>query len=219
MTKRYSILIAEDHPLVRAGIRSLLMREPDLDIVGEVETGEDAVRVACASLPDVALVDLNMPGRGGLHAIAEIKRLVPSVKTMVITMHKTDEYIHEALRNGAAGYILKESGPEELIAAIRKVLSGKIYLSPDVSERFISTMVSEKQKPVITAPQAEELTSRELQVLKLVAQGEVNKQIADQLHLSIKTVEKHRSSVMRKLGLRNVAMLVTYAINEGIVTP
>lgn len=219
MTQRYSVLIVEDHALVRAGIRSLLNREPDLDIVDEVATGEDAVRVACAKQPDVVLMDLNMPGRGGLHAISEIKRLAPSVKTLVITMHKTDEYIHEALRSGASGYILKESGHEELIPAIRRVLTGKIYLSPDVAERVVSNMISDTQKPAapVVVAAVDSLTSRELEVLKLVAQGEGNKQIASRLNLSIKTVEKHRSSLMRKLGLRNAAMLVTYAISNGLV--
>jgi DNA-binding NarL/FixJ family response regulator len=163
-------------------------------------------------------MDLNMPGRGGLQAISEIKRLAPSVKTLVITMHKTDEYIHEALRSGASGYILKESGHEELIPAIRRVLTGKIYLSPDVAERVVSNMISENQKPVATDIALETLTSRELEVLKWVAQGEGNKQIASHLNLSIKTVEKHRSSLMRKLGLRNVAMLASYAFSNGIVT-
>ncbi len=217
MSSQYSVLIVEDHALVRAGICALLARESDIVVVGEVATGEEAVKIACAIRPDVVLMDLNMPGRGGLHAISEIRKFAPTVKILVITMHKSDEYIHEALRSGASGYILKESGHDELIFAIRKVLTGKIYLSPDVSERVISNMVSVQQREASATIPVESLTARESEVLKLVAQGEGNKQIAHRLNLSVKTVEKHRANLMRKLGLRNAAMLVAYAINNRIV--
>jgi DNA-binding NarL/FixJ family response regulator len=218
MTARYSIVIADDHELVRAGIRSILLREPDMDIVGEAATGEEAVQIACAKMPDVVMMDLSMPGRGGLFAMSELRSRAPSIKVLALSMHNADEYIQEALRNGAAGYILKDSGHEELVLAIRRVLTGKIYLSPDVAERVISNMVFDAPKPVSALASLESLSARELQVLKLVAQGEGNKQVADKLHLSIKTVEKHRASLMRKLGLRNSAMLVSYAISHGLVS-
>ena len=217
MTFKHSVLIAEDHALLRAGMCALLASEPDLEVVADVGTGEEAVRVACSLNPDVVLMDLNMPGRGGLHAIAEICRRAPAIKILVITMHKTDEYIQEALRSGASGYILKESGHDELRTAIRTVLGGRVYLSPDVSARVVSNLISGGTNTVSTTTAVDSLTSRERELLKLVAEGCGNKQVAHHLSLSIKTVEKHRASLMRKLGLRNVAMLAAYAIKNEIV--
>jgi DNA-binding NarL/FixJ family response regulator len=218
MNIKQTVLIAEDHALLRAGMRALLATEPDIEVIGEVDNGKDAVRMACSMNPNVVLMDLNMPGSHGLGAIAEIKRRAPEIKILVITMHKTDEYIQEALRSGASGYILKESGHDELRTAIRTVLAGKVYLSPDVSERVVSGFLSGGKNPAATTTAWDTLTMREREVLKLVAEGHGNKHIADYLNLSVKTVEKHRSSLMRKLGLRNAAMLAAYAINNGIVT-
>ncbi len=215
MKSRISVLIAEDHALLRAGVRTLLDREPDIEVIGEADTGEEAAIIARQRSPDVVLMDLNMPGRGGLHAIREIKQWAPEIKILVVTMHKTDEYIQEALRNGASGYILKESAHSELIFAIRRVYEGKTYVSPDVSDAVIANMFlanpTAAPPPVATTT----LTARELEVLKLVAQGYANKQVADRMNLSIKTIEKHRSSMMKKLNLRNTVMLVSYAINNG----
>jgi len=212
---KISVLIAEDHALVRAGVRALLDFEPDMEVIGEAITGEDAANIVRERSPDIVLMDLNLPGGGGLLAIKEIKKCAPDVKILVVTMHKTDEYIHEALRNGASGYILKESAHSELIFAMRRVLEGKTYVSPDVAEVVIANISSTYQKaaptPVATSP----LTPRELEVLKLVAQGYSNKQVADRMNLSIKTIEKHRSSVMKKLNLRNTVMLASYAIKNG----
>jgi DNA-binding NarL/FixJ family response regulator len=218
MTIKHTVVIAEDHALLRAGMRALLGSEPDIEVIGEADNGKDAVRMACSLNPSVVLMDLNMPGSHGLGAIAEIKRRAPDIKVLVITMHKTDEYIQEALRSGASGYILKESGHDELRTAIRTVLAGKVYLSPDVSERVVSGFLSGGTRATATTTAWDTLTSREREVLKLVAEGHGNKQVADYLSLSVKTVEKHRSSLMRKLGLRNAAMLTAYAINSGIIT-
>jgi two-component system, NarL family, response regulator NreC len=218
MDEKHTIVIAEDHALLRAGMRALLAAEPDLEVVAEVENGKEAVRLACALNPTLVLMDLSMPGSNGLEAIAEIRRRAPEIKLLVVTMHKTDEYIHEALRTGASGYILKESSHDDLIAAIRTVLGGKVFLSPDVSERVVSGFLSGTGKPAPTASAWDTLTTREREVLKLVAEGHGNKHIAEYLCLSIKTVEKHRSSLMRKLGLRNASMLTAYAIEKGIVS-
>lgn len=218
---KYTILIAEDYALIRAGIRSLLTAEPDLEVVAEVDNGKDAVRQAVALNPSLVLMDLSMPGSNGMEAIGEIKRRNPDIRILVLTMHKTDEYIQEALRMGASGYILKESSYNELITGVRTVLSGKIYLSPDVSERVVNSFI---MSPPSATPSNNAgstwntLTVREREVIKLVAEGSSNKEIADYLCLSIKTVEKHRSSLMRKLNLRNSAMLIAYAIEKGIVT-
>jgi DNA-binding NarL/FixJ family response regulator len=219
MNVKSTILIAEDHALLRAGMRALLSTEPGVEIIGEVDNGRDAVRLACTLNPTLILMDLSMPGTNGLEAIAEIKKRAPDIRILVVTMHKTDEYIQEALRTGASGYILKESSHDELRTAIRTVLAGKVYLSPDVSERVVSGFLSGgNNKPVAAASAWDTLTIREREVLKLVAEGHGNKHIADYLCLSIKTVEKHRSSLMRKLGLRNASMLTAYAIEKGIVT-
>ena len=218
MSAKSTILIAEDHALLRAGMRALLSSEPDIEVIGEVDNGKEAVRLACSLSPTLILMDLNMPGSNGLEAIAEIKKRAPQIRILVITMHKTDEYIQEALRTGASGYILKESGHDELRTAIRTVLSGKVYLSPDVSERVVSGFLAGGNKPAPATSAWDTLTVREREVLKLVAEGHGNKHIADYLCLSIKTVEKHRSSLMRKLGLRNASMLTAYAIEKGIVT-
>jgi DNA-binding NarL/FixJ family response regulator len=216
-----TILIAEDHALLRAGMRALLATEPDVEIVGEVDNGKDAVRLACSLYPSLILMDLSMPGTNGLEAIAEIKKRAPEIRILVVTMHKTDEYIQEALRAGAVGYILKESSHDELLTAVRTVLAGKVYLSPDVSERVVSGFLSGSaatSKPAPSPSAWDSLTIREREVLKLVAEGHGNKNIADYLCLSIKTVEKHRSSLMHKLGLRNASMLTAYAIEKGIVS-
>ncbi|MGI9133924.1 MAG: response regulator [Rhodoferax sp.] len=215
--QKISVLIAEDHALLRVGIRILLDKEPDIQVIGEACTGEEAIVLAKEKSPDVILMDLNMPGRGGLYALAEIKKSAPSIKVLVVTMHKTGEYIRQALHNGASGYILKETAHAEIVFAIRRILEGKTYVSPDVSDAMIAGIVSSARNDV-PSPQAPiALTSRELAVLKLVVAGYVNKQVADQMKLSIKTIEKHRSSLMRKLNLRNTAMLVTYAMNNGLL--
>lgn len=219
MTIKKRVLIAEDHALFRAGLRALLNSEADLEIVGEVQDGKEAVRMATSLTPDLILMDLNMPGSHGLGAIGEIRKRVPDMRILVISMHKTDEYIQEALRNGASGYILKESGPDELLMAIRTVLAGKVYLSPDVSERVVSGLLSgsPRDSSDATTP-LDTLTAREREVLKLVAEGHGNKHIANYLNLSVKTVEKHRSSLMHKLNLRNAATLTAFAISNGIIS-
>jgi DNA-binding NarL/FixJ family response regulator len=218
MTIKHTILIAEDHALFRAGIRALLLAEPDIEIVAEAENGKEIVRLACSLNPNLVLMDLSMPGSNGLEAISEIKKRMPGIKILVVTMHKTDEYIQEALRNGASGYILKEASHDELKMAIRTVLGGKLYLSPDVSERLLTGYLSGGAPAEKAAVTWDTLTVREKQVLKLVAEGYGNKHIAEYLCISIKTVEKHRSSLMSKLNLRNASMLTAYAISKGIVS-
>jgi DNA-binding NarL/FixJ family response regulator len=218
MTIKHTILIAEDHALFRAGMRALLSAEPDIEIIGEAENGKDIVRLASSLNPTLVLLDLSMPGSNGLEAISEIKKRMPAIKILVVTMHKTDEYIQVALRNGASGYILKEASHDELRMAIRTVLGGKLYLSPDVSERLLTGYLSGGSKPDETAVSWDTLTLREKQVLKLVAEGYGNKHIAEYLCISIKTVEKHRSSLMAKLNMRNASMLTAYAISKGIVS-
>ncbi len=209
-------MIVEDHTLLRAGLRALLLPEPDLEMVGEADNGRDAVRAILALKPDLVLMDLSMPGMGGIEAIAEIRRRSVDTRIIVLTIHKTDEYIHAALRAGANGYVLKDATHEELRAAIRTVLAGKTFLSPDVSGRVITTYLRSGRGPAAVRPW-DTLTHREREILKLIAEGRANRHIAQYLSLSVKTVEKHRSNLMKKLDLHNVAMLTTFAIENGLL--
>lgn len=214
-TKR-RILIAEDHTLLRVGLRALLAQEPDIEIVGEADNGRDAIRSISTLEPDLVLMDLTMPGTNGIEAIAEIKRRFPEIRVLVLTLHRTEEYVHQSLRAGADGYILKDATHDELRIAIRSVLNGKTYLSPDISNTVISGYLG-NGKSAGVASAWETVTHRERQVLKLVAEGRPNKSIAEYLCLSVKTVEKHRSNLMKKLDLHNASMLTAFAIGKGLV--
>jgi DNA-binding NarL/FixJ family response regulator len=211
-------LIVEDHTLLRAGLRALLLQDPGLEIVGESDNGRDAIRSIGSLSPNLVLMDLSMPGMNGIEAITDIKRRYPEIKILVLTVHKTDEYIHESLRAGADGYILKDATHDELRVAVRSVLNGKIYLSPDISSNVISGYLGSGKGGESLASPWDTLTHREREVLKLVAEGHPNKYIADYLCLSVKTVEKHRSNLMKKLDLHNASTLTAYAIEKGLVT-
>lgn len=214
MKKR--VLIAEDHTLLRAGLKIMLSQEEDLEVVGEADNGKEAIRAVSLLAPDLVLMDLTMPGTNGMEAMVEIKKRFPETRILVLTIHKTDEYIQEALRAGADGYVLKDASQDELRLAVRSVLSGKSYLSADVSEKVINGYLSGgRHTPAQTG--WERLSTREREVLKLVAEGHGNKYIANYLSLSIKTVEKHRSNLMRKLDLHNAASLTAYAIERGLI--
>lgn len=215
MDAKKRILIAEDHNLLRAGLRIMLSQEADLEVVGEAENGKEAIRAADLLAPDLVLMDLTMPGTNGMEAIAEIKKRHPAIRILVLTIHRADEYIQEALRAGADGYVLKDASQDELRLAVRSVLAGKSYLSEDVAEKVIGGYLS-GGRPAGSGGW-EGLSPREREVLKLVAEGHGNKYIASYLSLSIKTVEKHRSNLMRKLDLHNTASLTAYAIERGLV--
>lgn len=219
MNKR-RILIVEDHTLLRAGLKALLAQDAELEIVGECDNGRDAVRAIAQANPNLVLMDLSMPSMNGIEAIADIKRRHPEIRILVLTCHKAEEYIHESLRAGADGYLLKEATHAELLVAVKGVLSGKIYLSPDISAKVISSSqgggkFSGKKAEKSNSPW-DMLTHRERQILKLAGEGNPNKLIADFLCLSIKTVEKHRSNLMKKLALHNASALTAYAIAHGL---
>jgi DNA-binding NarL/FixJ family response regulator len=216
MNEKYRILIAEDHTLMRVGLRALLEQEPDIEIAGEASNGRDAMRLIPTFSPHVMLMDLTMPGSNGIETIAEIKRRYPNIKILVLTLHKADEYVHESLRAGADGYILKDATHDELRVALRSVLNGKTYLSPDISNRVVSGYLNGNGGSGVSSSW-DTVTHRERQVLKLVAEGRPNKSIAQYLCLSVKTVEKHRSNLMRKLDLHNASMLTAFAIEKGLV--
>ncbi len=217
MLKKQRVLIVEDHTLLRAGLKALLTQDPDIEIVGEADNGRDAVQLIATLTPNLVLMDLSMPGMNGIEAIRDIKRRYPETRVLVLTIHKTEEYIHESLRAGADGYILKDATHDELRVAIRSVLNGKTYLSPDVSGKVINGYLGAGNSPA-TSSAWDSLTHREREVLKLVAEGHPNKFIADYYCLSVKTVEKHRSNLMKKLDLHNASMLTAYAIEKGLVT-
>lgn len=217
MSEKQRILIVENHTLMRTGLRALLLQDTELDVVGESDNGHDAIYMAGRLMPHLVLMDLNMPGMNGIEAIRSIKLRFPAIKVLVLTIHKTEEYIHESLKAGADGYLLKDATHNELSVAIRSILKGKTYLSPDISEKIISSYRS-PGNPSGISNSMDTLTNREREVLKLVAEGHPNKYIAEFLCLSVKTVEKHRSNLMKKLDLHNASSLTAYAIEKGMVT-
>lgn len=217
MLKRYRIVLAEDHTILREGLRFILSSETDLEVVGEAQDGREAIQKAHELGPDVVLMDLSMPRTNGLEAIKEIKGRQPEIKIVALTVHKTEEYVLAALQAGADAYVLKDATHGELVMAIRHVLQGRRYLSPGVSEKVIEGYVESKRalKPLSVW---ETLTRREKEILKLIAEGYKNKEVADYLCISSKTVEKHRSNLMKKLDLHNTAALTALAIEKGLVS-
>jgi len=217
MEKKIKIAIVEDCTILREGLRSLLGISLDFEIVGEAEDGLAAINCAQNSQPDLLLLDLSMPKMNGLSAIKDIKRVSPKTKILALTVYDQDEYILEAFRSGADGYCLKDTKHDELISAMKTVLSGKRYFSPGISEKVLEGYL-EGKKTLKSKSLWETLTPREREVLKLVGEGYKNKKIAELLCLSEKTVEKHRANIMEKLNLHNTAALTAFAMEKGLVT-
>ena len=202
------VLLADDHTIVREGLRALLSKADDVEIVGEADDGRKAVELAESLKPDVVVMDLAMPNLNGVDAAERIRRALPKTKVVVLSMHATDAHVRPAIKAGAVGYLLKGSGLDDLLTAIRTVHGGKTFYSPDVEE-----LLKEDKAP------SERLTTREREVLQLVGEGRSSPEIAKQLHVSVKTVEGHRSRLMTKLGAKNVAGLVRNAVRMGLVSP
>ena len=215
MQRPYKIVIAEDHTILRQGLRALLSSNPDFEVVGEAEDGRAAVRTIETLSPDLLLMDLSMPRMTGMEAITEIKKRSPATKIVVLTVHKGEEYVLSALKAGADGYVLKDAGHDELVTALKNVLAGKRYLSPDISEKVIGGYLEGRR--ALKARPWDTLTQREREILKLIAEGYKNKEIAEHLFISLKTVEKHRSNLMRKLDRHNTAALTAFAMEKGII--
>ena len=216
MKSPYRIMIVEDHTILRQGLRVLLSSDPDFKIVGEAEDGRESVRLAETLSPDLVLMDLSMPKMTGTEAISEIKKRSTDTKIVVLTVHKGEDYVLSALKAGADGYVLKDANRDELATAIKKVLEGKRYLSPDISGKVIEGYL-EGKKALRTKTSWDTLTQREREILKLIAEGYKNKEVAESLFISVKTVQKHRSNLMEKLDLHNTAALTVFAIEKGLV--
>ena len=213
------VVIADDHAIIRDGLSAILGEENAFDVIGTASDGKTAIEAVGKLSPDLLLIDLSMPHTDGAEAITVIKKRYPDVRVVVLTYHKEDAHIHAAIKAGADGYVLKDDGRDELLAAVRNVAIGKSYLSPAICDRVMSGYLR-AEAPDSQRPAAgwEQLTARERQVLKLVAEGYKTKDIANYLSLSKKTVEKHRSSMMRKLELKGVSAVTAYAIENGLLS-
>jgi NarL family two-component system response regulator LiaR len=209
------VLIADDHAIVREGLRALIETEPGMALVGEARDGLEAIRLARTLKPDVILLDLVMPNKDGLAAIADIKKDRPQARILVLTSFAEDDKVFPAIKAGALGYLLKDTAPRALLQAIRDVYQGESSLHPTIARK----LVSELHRPSSPPPAGEELTEREVQVLGLVAQGLSNQEIADNLVVSERTVRKHVSNILGKLHLANRTQATLYAIRTGIVDP
>jgi DNA-binding NarL/FixJ family response regulator len=216
MKKQFSIVIAEDHTILREGLNALLSSQPDLKVVGEAGDGLEAISCVQECSPDLVLMDLSMPRMTGIDAIRKIKEELPQTKILALTAHETDEYILSTLTAGADGYVLKDANSDELLTAIRQVLGGRRYLSQGLSGTTVDRLLDgDKASDIKSA--WESVTQREREILKLIAEGHKNKDIADLLSISPKTVEKHRMNLMEKLDIHNAAELTALAAKKGLI--
>jgi DNA-binding NarL/FixJ family response regulator len=212
------IVIAEDHTILRAGLKALLTSNPNFEIVGEADNGRDAIRRVVELKPDLVIMDLSMPGMNGMDAVREIKDRMPEVKALVLTVHSEEEYVLASLQAGANGYVLKDATQNELLIASERVLEGKTFLSPDITEKVVNSYLNTSNVNQEPMTRWDTVTQRERQILKLIAEGHTNKSMAEYLCISVKTVEKHRANLMKKLDLHNVSALTTYALEKGIIS-
>jgi len=216
MSEKTRIFIAEDHTIVRQGLRALLSKADSVEVVGEAGDGMDAVRGIENLEPDLVLLDLSMPKMDGISVIKEIAKRCPATKILALTVHRDEENVLQAFKAGANGYCLKSAGQGELQLAIKDVLSGKTFVSSEISDKILEGYI-ETRKTVKKQSAFESLTQREKEVLKLVGESYRNKEISDYLCISVKTVEKHRSNIMEKLDLHSASGLTAYAIQKGLV--
>jgi len=210
-----TVLLADDHPIVRQGMRRLFEAEPDLTVVGEATDGLETVQLVEKLKPSVLVVDMMMPGLNGLEVLRQVKKRSPATFSIVLSMQSADAYVVEALKSGASGYVLKDSGPGELVIAVRQVIQGQRFLSPKLSERLINAYIQTSDKTVLDP--YETLTNREREVLQMVSEGLSTPEIARRLSISPRTAELHRGRMMNKLGLRNQTDLIRYALKRGIL--
>jgi DNA-binding NarL/FixJ family response regulator len=220
--KAIKVILVDDHSLVRAGIRSLILNIPGVEVIGEADNGRDAIKLIDDLNPDLVLLDIAMPELNGLEVVARISKEYSDTKVIILSMHTNEEYVVQALRSGSSGYLLKDAAPNELEIAVNAVMKGETYLSPAISKhvvdnylRRISNISPDKDlSPDIFT----QLTSRQREILQLIAEGNSTKEIANKLNVSVKTVETHRMQLMDRIGIHDVAGLVRYAIRVGIIT-
>jgi DNA-binding NarL/FixJ family response regulator len=217
IVKKIHVLLADDHMVVRQGLRALLVTEEDIEVIGEAETGRQAVEMAKELHPDVVLMDIVMPLLNGLEAARQITKQMPETKVLMLSSYGDDEYVQRLVEVGATGYLIKQTAANDLIRAIRDVQHGKTVFSPSIASRFQDGQQNALTKGQPLQTRGEHLTSREAEVLQLIAEGQTNKQIAAELGISAKTVEKHRQQVMNKLKIHDVAGLTRYALSKGII--
>ena len=209
------VLIADDHGIVRSGLRLLLERQPDIEVIAEAADGAEAREIAVRERPDLAILDVRMPKLTGLQVTRELKKQAPEVSVLILSMHDDERYLFEALKAGASGYVLKTQADTDLMEAIRAVERGEPFLTPAAQQALIKDVLERGRQ----GEDEEELTPREEEIVKLVAEAHTTRQIAEILHLSEKTVENHRGNAMRKLGMRDRVELVRYAIRRGLIEP
>jgi len=212
------ILLADDHAVLRSGLRLLLASQNDYEVVGEAASGTETLTLAERLQPDLILLDLSMPALGGLEALPALRKLAPSTKILILTMHDDPQYLRQALKHGASGYVLKKAADTELLSAIKAVLRGEVYVHPSMTRVLLEDMLPAASHSSQSETAWESLSEREQEVLKMVALGYTSAEIASQLNLSAKTVETYRARGMEKLGLRTRAALVKFALQEGLIT-
>jgi len=212
------LLLVDDHPIVRSGLRMLFLSEPSMKIVGEAQSGQEAVEAVQRLQPDVVIMDVSMPGMNGIEATRRIKELAPETAVLALTMHEDEQYFFEMLKAGASGYIPKRAAPDDLVAAVRVVSQGNVFLYATLA-RFLMKDMVEQETVDETAGAAEDdsLSAREREVLACIADGMTSREIAEKLVISVKTVERHRENIMAKLDIHNRVELVKYAMRKGII--
>jgi DNA-binding NarL/FixJ family response regulator len=219
--KKTRIMIADDHGVVRSGLRSLLQTSADFSVVAEASDGEEAIMLAERHKPDVVVMDISMPKLNGIEATGVMKHANPDLKIIILTVHEDEEYVYQMLKAGASGYVLKSAGKKEIFAAIESAMTGERFFSPSVSRLIIDGFINRDKEPDGSQePQAhpkQQLTKREIEVLQYIAQGYTNRKIAETLFLSIRTINTHRTNLMQKLDIHDTARLVRYAIETGLV--
>jgi DNA-binding NarL/FixJ family response regulator len=215
--KPIRILLAEDHTIVRKGIRAMLELDPCLIVLGEAKDGRQAINLAVTHQPDVILMDIAMPKLNGLEATRQLLKILPRTKVIILSAYDDDNYVSKAIDSGAVGYMLKQSSLDDLCRAIRSVMQGKIFFSHKIAVRLQQLNMEKNTTMKTLITHAAPLTARESELLQLIAEGNANKQIASVLSISVKTVEKHRTSLMKKLNIHDIASLTRYAISEGVV--
>jgi DNA-binding NarL/FixJ family response regulator len=218
MPNKTKVVIAEDHQLFREMLREMLESREDLEVVAEASDGLEAIRCVKKTNPDLLLLDLSMPRLNGVSVVKDVRLQFPDIKILVLTIHESDDFVLETFKAGINGYCIKDSSRSELLIAIDSILKGKIYISPGVADEVMHGYLS-GHKTMKDKSNWDCVTHREREVLKLLAEGYMNKEIGELLHISVKTVEKHRANIMNKLDLHNAAALTSYAIEKGLVSP